>query len=1237
MSKKSKKIYSAPKRNFFAKPIAFFVDLWPVLALLTISLLLCFLNFDSGTFLTGWDNLHPEFNSAIYLKRSFFAVWQEYQGTGLLGGMAHAADLPRVLFIYLVSLLNLVPVNFIRYFTTFLPLVLGPIGVYFLLKKIFSHTKLSHKTIQISTFLASLYYLLNLSTLQTFFIPFETFTWFYGSIPFIIYFLIIYYEQPTITKFLRLFLVSFLAGTAFYVETLFIVFLLCLAPFLIEKLTSGKKHLQNLAHTTSSFFAILLPHLYWLFPIIFFVFTNATITTQSRINSISSIETYYRNLEFGNIGSLAYLKSYLFKYLDLGINNKYDYLLSPWLSHLNSPLILVLGAIFFILILLGIYYSFKTKFAWSRSFISIILICYFFLLGGGLLLNSTFPLLGELLRSPFTKFSLPLAFAYTYFFAIGVVFLLDIFSFLDSKLTYNLTLFTIFFLLIIYTSPGFSGNFISKSMRVAIPPQYFELFSYLDTKPADLRIANFPQHTFWGWNYHTWGHRGSGFTWYGIKQPILDRAFDVWEKTSEDYYQELSTALYSQNTEEFDRVINKYNVAYLLIDTSIIAPDTKATTGINYLDRVLATSGQYELEKTFSENLLLYKNKNHTTQNFLDVKPIPEPKTNLLDFSLRPNQNWYEKAGFINTNTTVSSQSLTIPSLSQTEELLPYRIEFAYSGKSLSLRLTPIVPVFFLNQKQQDLAIKPQTINIPVSTQTKKFILELNGNYYAFDLPSELTDFGNYYYLTENYLPTQKSFDLTLYNGIPTEQYPLINSLINSNPTQCYIQKENRKLEKIVSPRSVSLLGTDIVSCLSTPLPPVRSDQLLAISFTYHSPTLLTANVNVSNETFGTTNISQPFEPSNTPKRAQVFTKPSPQNKQVNLILEAEETKTIQEITYKDVYLSSHDPIFEASIKTANIPEKKLELAENNNELQISLPITKTSLDILQTTQSNGLFPEDRNCDQFNKGETVKIVNEDHILYQSRGAIECDYLNLRHLPHSLNYLIGFDVQTTRGLPLTTCLENHSTRRCDVYERLVKTNGIQYLLQPIKNPGEQDGFTLHFFNQSLGKRITENKLKSISIHPFPLNFLQNITTQKSDDTSKNKNEDTNNYEITTTHPAEFLYTAKITCKDNCQESTLNLYQTRSPYWVAYTFSAEYLQLNSLQLTWKIIQNYKTLSSLTTNNSNWYNSWNLPEDSSEVNLVIVYLPQYLQFIGLTILLLTLLISLPLALHHKTKKTS
>jgi len=99
------------------------------LILIGIWILIFLTNFKAGTWLSGWDNLHPEFNFGFSIKRSIFAVWQEYQGLGLLGGMGHASDLPRQIFLWLASFI--IPTHFLRYLFHFLMLVLTFRGLFF--------------------------------------------------------------------------------------------------------------------------------------------------------------------------------------------------------------------------------------------------------------------------------------------------------------------------------------------------------------------------------------------------------------------------------------------------------------------------------------------------------------------------------------------------------------------------------------------------------------------------------------------------------------------------------------------------------------------------------------------------------------------------------------------------------------------------------------------------------------------------------------------------------------------------------------------------------------------------------------------------------------------------------------------------------------------------------------------------------------------------------------------------
>ncbi len=171
-----------------------FKNHWPVFVLFIISLLVCLANYTPGTFLSGWDTLHPEFNFGLNFQRTFFGVFRVEQGLGAVAGHSDMADLPRIILLYISHFV--LPLSFLRYFYIFLNLILGPIGMYFLLQRFF----LKQKT---ASFLGGLFYLLNLGTLQIFNVPFEMFTTLFAALPFMFYYALKYLDENN-RRFIRL-------------------------------------------------------------------------------------------------------------------------------------------------------------------------------------------------------------------------------------------------------------------------------------------------------------------------------------------------------------------------------------------------------------------------------------------------------------------------------------------------------------------------------------------------------------------------------------------------------------------------------------------------------------------------------------------------------------------------------------------------------------------------------------------------------------------------------------------------------------------------------------------------------------------------------------------------------------------------------------------------------------------------------------------------------------------------
>lgn len=604
-------------KNFFNS------SLFPPLILVLITLLLSYLNFQPNTWLTGWDNLHPEFNFNLYFHR-YLSVWQEYRGLGLLGGMAHSADLTRTIFLYFLS--GFFNANLLRYFWTFICLIFGVLGTYALTHKLVHHLNPNTKGInKISSFFAALFYLLNLSTLQTFYIPFETFTSFYLFLPWLLYSDLNYLNKTGSKNISLLIIIHILASSAFYVQTLFIVYLICLFPLLISSFFATKKF----APLVNLILSIFITQSYWLLPVSYFTITNSNVTVNSQQNLISTPEISLRNQQYGDIADVILLKGFNFNYVDLGTNNQFTYLLGPWVSHLNNHFIIIIGFILFSLVLIGIIYSFLKKTSILYPFLAVFLISFFALINLNpptqklyQFLIDHLPLFKQIFRNVYTKWSIPAALSYSIFFGIGLYPLLKTSKKINKRFGYIISIFSLSFLIFLFNNPSFQGYFIYPNMQIDIPKEYFQLFDFFSHQDTNTRTMNLPQHTFWGWEFYNWGYRGSGFLWYGIEQPILDRAFDVWSPYSENYYFEVQKAIYSQNQTTFEDILEKYSINWIIIDESIINPDQRDQNSLylNQLEQLLKHSNKIEQVTSFNY-IKVFKTKLETNpQNFFSTE-----------------------------------------------------------------------------------------------------------------------------------------------------------------------------------------------------------------------------------------------------------------------------------------------------------------------------------------------------------------------------------------------------------------------------------------------------------------------------------------------------------------------------------------------------------------------------------------------------------------------------------------
>ncbi len=553
------------------------------LLLIIIAFLIIFKSYTPGTILSGWDTLHPEFDFGLYFKR-IFTVWQSHQGLGAPPSQSHIGDLPHAFILWIMSFA--LPMNLLRYVYILSMLIIGPLGVYFFLK---DHIFKNDNKLQIYAFIGGFFYLLNLGTLQNFYTPLEMFTTFYGLIGWLLW---------TIVKFLQndnkknLFIVSlivvFFAQTS-HTATLWYIFYGSLGLFLFTNLIIKRLQKNLLKKSAFLFILIFLLNAFWILPNIYYAKNYSKDVSLSKINRMGSNEFFFRGQKRGTLLDLALITNFPFdwKIYDFDKNRPAPQM-DGWEEHVQTSFVKVWGITLFIFFLLGVILSFYKKNHLLMAFFPVIILSFFFLRNANfpftslfLFLRDRLPLFSEILRFSFTKFSIIYIFLYGIFFTYAFY---NLVSFISKKIPKNIYihLFTIFFIgQVFFMLPVLETGYISKTMRVKIPQDYFDLFTYLKQN-SKKRILSLPLHNFAGWQYNNWGYQGAGFLWFGLDQPLLNREFDRWYPYNEQAYREFSYALYSRNANLFAKVLQKYRVGYILMDESIIDTDLKNTRQITF-------------------------------------------------------------------------------------------------------------------------------------------------------------------------------------------------------------------------------------------------------------------------------------------------------------------------------------------------------------------------------------------------------------------------------------------------------------------------------------------------------------------------------------------------------------------------------------------------------------------------------------------------------------------------------
>lgn len=1235
---------------------------YPLILVLT-ALVICIANYTPGTWLSGWDNLHPEMNFGVYWNRILHSVWQEHQGLGAVATQAHASEIPRVIILQILDVIF--PTHFLRWAYAFLMLIIGPLGIYFFVNELFGNDPKK----RVFSFIGALYFLLNWGTLQHFFVPLEMFLTLYGYIGWLFLFLFKYLHTGKVKDYAIFSGITFLAMPMAHTPTLWFTYFLFVGIVCLMYLALNRSW-KSVQKGLFVFISNICVNAFWLFPTIYFAINHADDVAAAKITRLFSEEAILHNQEYANFVDIPVIKGYLFNWLVFN-EHTYQPIFFEWLKYASQNVgVMTLGYILYAFVVLGVAYALISR---NKNFIYFVLIFFlstFFLLMDSPpfgfafeFLQDNIPLFKEAIRLPFTKFSIQLMMSYSIFLSFGsfaafkgLAFIFNYFKVerfeLGNVIRYvmgaTLSVFIIFFSL-----PMITGNLIGKIERVNFPKEYFEAFDYLNTK-NDVRIATLPAHFMYGWLYFDWidndlvdaSYQGAGFTWFLSKNPILEREFDRWFPYNETFYNEYQYALYSRDGNIFKNVLDKYQVNYIFYDKSITIPYSEKTLFYEETDKFLASQKYLVLDKqygsisiykytgldenrgfvyapekfTVSSSKTSFSNIDKLGSNIIDEYYLEGEASSAYPFADDKNLE-LDNSGNLKISLPKGFDKYPNIALNlgsyRNDNVLPATIELNSGMMSINY----IYPEFISSMGQNLLTDATYTQYISVAEGSD---LLLNSDFV------EAEGFATPVYLN-------KRNNLLMFESNANESDYIGEKVYSAEVSDCAGGDGEYGKEFGIYPDSVIIKSLNKNACLGFGNEIVNSEPVVyEVSFEYRntsgSRALYCLSERGSTECKNEKYINAPYSSESFAKYVDYVYLPDSLDTELNLIIETLDKQKEQQVEFKNVYIHKHKVLSNTtfSIDTAALNITAHTVPVTINDFPITVDLSKfKEFDYSYPAGDKSFNSIAQNCD--GRGyDTFSRVLETHngrknYLYKATDAISCDAIETKDLNLGAGYIFSFDSENIAHKGLDICVLDRDTNKCLINDRL-NGNGKQSFILPPYTPGGD--LAINIGNQSIGEKSSENRLYSVEAKYLPYKLLKGININSGVNeivnpikvvSAKKLSVDKYLINIEAFNP---LVSGKI-----YEKGVFTLNQAYEKGWKAYDANSCIMGIKS-SLTCKELADSTHVIA-----KSWSNGWVIP--AKDNTILLIFAPQKLQTLGNTLFLgfiLAILTVLSVFSYHK-----
>lgn len=1190
---------------------------WGLVLLVVVLGVVTVLNFPLGSWFTGWDNLHPEYNFGLSFRRFFSSVWRENQGLGHIGGHGYSASVFHSLFLRVLSLV--VPVQYLRGVFTFFMYWLGSLGVYFLVQ---SELKKKEDMAQWGGLLAGLYYALSLGTVQTFYTQLEAFVIFYGLLPWVVRSLLEFLRKGGRRRFLYFLGLQVVFSSIGFIPPLFIVYMLLLGGFLAGFVLQERRKFEAVKKVFVVVGLVLVVNLYWLLPVGHYTLKSSSDYLEAKNNVMSTMEFHQMSEARGGLGDLALIRGFFIDSLDSSLEGEQVFfpIFKDWLDHLErfagAGYVLFGGAI------LGFYSMWR-----KRRDLVLPVGVGFMIFVGFVALGQAFwpfallsdlavkiPIIGQSFRAAFTKFSGLLVFGYAVLIGWAVA---ELEKF-GKRLRY-LGVGLGILLMVVFAWPVFEGDLFYERLKVDVPSEYFEMFKFFEEDVGESRrVAHFPITWNWGWVNYEWGYSGSGFLWYGIEQPILDRAFDVWSRYNEGFYQEISSAIYSCEKDrmvsgcrgDVERVLEKYDVSYVLLDERVVEPGkSREYLRFEQTEKLMDDLGK----RVFEEGSLMVWETGKGGEKFVSA---PE-SLSLVEAETEKVRRDVVYQGVGSYVEGLEGEKIVYPYTSLMKERVG---DVRYGGGVLGRDWIELTAEGEFEGKELVLPgfEKGERVVLPVVVDYRSGLVRVEFGHPVLNQEFDSETFSSVEFekvraeklgvkIGEKIVEVEKGesvyesvglvvgedFDLKIFDKGQFREVDLQDQFESKDVVQCWEREDGEPL--VESEREEGVLQVrirDAAGCLSLRLGELSG--LVEVSLPYRSSDGARPNfclTKESEEEYGCLHGDVFYHSEASEKWSKVGREVGVEEEVYWLDVTARPSDIRGEswvIEYKEPSVGVFPELVEKSVGEEFWRElKKEKKVEAESDLSLKVLTDELEVDFGENGKEQA-----ENCDALGRGEAGKSVVEGEVVYRAvdRGAA-CDALVIEDVIGSQAYLLRFVGENRKGRSLKFYLHNLGS----------KHNDLEYLLSEGKFDQSfsvlakkfKDEYFLSLETRSFGANGSENVVERVLFYPVPLEWLSRVKLVEEGESLEDVRF-VNDLEVEKVDKfGTWLYKVRVK-QEKGDRGVVVLSQGFDEGWVG-------------------LQGLKRLEHLKVDG--WKNGWLV---EGEGDLYIFYWPQILEYVGFVVIL-------------------